>query len=149
MKLFLIFFLLSFKAFSSAAFTVDGEIIYDDKDNGVTLKTEAGELSIVNKSFDSFGCQNGTFVVVNNLNDENTYTLLEIIQCKKFKSGAQQETCNKNIEVTCGQPTSVCTNGVECIQVWPEPKTFENKCILIKSGAIFLYKGKCEEKTQN
>ena len=149
MKLIILFFLLSFKAFSSTAFTVEGELIYEDKNNGMTLKTDAGDLSIINKSFNTYGCQNGTFVVVNNLEDTNTYNILEIIQCKKFKDGEDEVTCTKNIDLTCGQPTSYCANGEECIQVWPEAKTFTNKCLLIKSGAIFLYKGNCEVKEPN
>lgn len=149
MKLIILSFLLSFKAFSSSAFTVDGELIYDDKDKGVTLKTEAGDLTITNKSFDTYGCQTGTFVVANNFNDNENYNLIEIIQCKKFREGEKEEACTKNIELTCGQPTSYCAEGEECIQVWPEPKTFSNKCLLIKSGSIFLYKGSCEEKNQN
>jgi hypothetical protein len=149
MKLILLSILLSFKAFSSSAFTVDGELIYDDKDKGVTLKTEAGDLAITNKSFNAYGCQTGTFVVVNNFDDNNNYNILEIIQCKKFKEGEKEATCPKNIELSCGQPTSYCTEGEECIQQWPQAKTFDNKCLLIKSGAIFLYKGNCEDKIQN
>lgn len=149
MRIILLSFLLSFKAFSSSAFTVEGELIYDDKDKGVTLKTEAGDLPIVNKSFNAFGCQSGTFVVANNFDDNINYNILEIVQCKKFKEGQKEITCTKNIELTCGQPTSYCAEGEECIQLWPEAKTFENKCLLIKSGAIFLYKGSCEDKVQN
>ena len=150
MKLILFCFLFSFKAFSSSAFTVDGELIYDDKDNGeLTLKTEAGDLNITNKSFDTYGCQSGTFVVVNNFDDNSNYNILEIIQCKKFKSGEQEALCPKNIDFTCGQPTSNCANREICIQQWPEQKTFTNKCDLIKSGAIYLYKGRCEDKRQD
>lgn len=149
MKLLILSFLLCFKAYSSTAFTVEGELIYEDKNNGMTLKTDAGDLSIVNKSFNAYGCLNGTFVVVNNLEDSNTYNILEIIQCKKFKEGEEEATCSKNIDLSCGQPTSVCANGEECIQVWPDPKTFTNKCLLIKSGSIFLYKGNCETKEQD
>ncbi len=149
MKLIILFLLVSFRAFSSTAFTVDGELVLDDKDKGLTLKTDTADLSIVNKSFNAFGCLNGTFVVVNNLENNDTFTILEIIQCKKFKEGEKESTCSKNIELSCGQPTSYCTNSDQCIQQWPEPKTFENKCLLIKSGAIYMYKGACEEKNQD
>ncbi len=40
-----------------------------------------------------------------------------------------------------------CPVGIECMQVMPSPKTYDNMCLLEAAGATFLYEGACRVDT--
>jgi hypothetical protein len=136
-------FLISFNLFSSTAFLVEGQLIGDHSAN-LILRAASGDLTILNKNFNAYGCEQGIFVVENSFDGEDGYTLLDVNQCKKFNDEEVALACPKNLEFVCGRPLTSCAPKEECIQVYPPPRTYPNKCLMIRQGATFLYKGSCQ-----
>ena len=135
-------------AFGSVVFKVEGEIKVDEYENTigpiVHLISEGQVLELSNTPEELMGCKIGVFEVVSNYIPENTYTVLNIIQCLEFEED-HFYGCPKIFNPVCGQPQMPeCPEGRFCPMVMPAPRTYGNKCELLNEGAEFLKEGSCE-----
>ncbi len=72
----------------------------------------------------------------------------ESAKCVK-KDAEQSQSCTQEYNPVCGQPPMpVCPEGLDCIQVMPEPQTYSNECMMRIAGAEFLYRGACTNTQQ-
>ncbi len=92
---------------------------------------------------------------ISHYNKEITFKVVEIsyfstqisyAQIEFFFNPVLDEPCSSEYNPVCGQPRMPkCPEGLNCAEVMPVFKTYENICYLNKFGAEFLYDGVCKE----
>ena len=162
----MIIFLLStafaLKVNANIAFEVEGKIkisnLTNDKANFL-LVTDSGKFNLHNVNSTDLNCVKGIFTIASNYAPQNTYSLLEVVKCQSdvmaISNVKKANLDNKNINIcpeiyspVCAQPIMPhCAEGMTCIQLMPNPKTYGNRCEMKRDNANFLFNGECREIT--
>ena len=140
---------------ASVAFEVEGTLRVQEVANGplkmfIETDEETLEISNVHTPYGK-GCTYGSYIVVNNIFPEGTYTLLEMVECLDDSLAGEIKDeivfCPEIWMPVCGQPAMPkCAAGAFCIQVMPKPRTFGNLCELKASNASFIHMGECNNQ---
>ncbi|RLA62837.1 MAG: hypothetical protein DRQ88_05490 [Epsilonproteobacteria bacterium] len=148
LKIFIsLLFILSLNASANVAFEVKGKLkLFRKSDNSkmeIILKSNEGEFKITNKNYFTYGCKKGEFLIVSNYVPEDTYSIIEILNCKKFGDDQVDSFCPKNLDLVCGAPIDFRCENYYCDELELTPQTYSNRCDLLRNGARFLYQGSC------
>lgn len=142
--IFSLIFLFNFNSYANVAFEVKGKLIFTKESPiKMVLKSNEGDFHISNKNYYTYGCKKGAFMIVSNYAPRNTYSIVEVMSCKDFDNNSKQKICPKNLDFVCGAPIEFKCENHYCERSEMEPRTFSNRCQLLKNGARFLYEGPC------
>lgn len=68
-----------------------------------------------------------------------------LVEKSSNNSNTQNLSCNRNSGQVCAQPPMPpCPPNVYCIQVMPEPTTYENECAMMEANARLIRPGSCD-----
>ncbi len=140
-------------SFANVAFNIEGELIILDKMNSpleISITTEDKVYEITNVHLNYTSCEEGEYVIVQNMFPLDTYLLLDVINCipKADNFELNQKSlmiCPEIYMPVCGQPKMPkCEDQRVCIQVMPKPQIFGNFCELKVSDASPLPMEMCD-----
>jgi hypothetical protein len=137
---------------ASIALELEAQIHTSTTESGpakIYLMGENEDIEITNSPDEFMGCIEGRFIVIENMINPETYSVVEFLSCSKFKDQIDQSfevvqhsySCPKIFEPVCGSfENELCLEG-DCSNLL---QTYGNKCELIHSGGNFLHEGFCE-----
>lgn len=137
---------------ASVAVEFEAQIQDSKMENGISkiyLQAQDEEIEITNSLDEFMGCHEGRFLVIENMINPGTYSVVEFLSCTKFKDQMDQTSeqvqhsysCPKIFEPVCGTFEKELCLEEDCNELL---QTYGNKCELIHSGGNFLHEGFCE-----
>jgi len=68
-----------------------------------------------------------------------------LVEKSNNTSNPQNLNCNNNSGQVCAQPPMPpCPPNVYCVQVMPQPTTYENECAMMEANAKLIKLGSCD-----